>query len=486
MSNELGDQKVFYFIVLVSVLMAILYGFFAVTANPIIIGLAAALIVGLVLLVKPSLIVWLILLLSLLVTGLLPLCFDFLATKAAWGVSLLGFLLMFIALSRVALSQNAQKFTPAFIWIALAFMIYTLINSLIQWNSFSDVVGGFKRYFQVWGLIFALCWLVFDEHNMSHLQVFIVIIALIQLPFALYERIVYVPIREAQQYLYPGMIPLDVVGGTFGASLTGGGASGEMATFLIMMLAFLLARRMEGLVTTNRLILLVLIITAPLFVGETKVVVIMLPLMFLVLYRREMIKRLHYWLMGMIVVVSFTMAAGYTYLSQSDKAIEEVIDTTFNYNLYEHGHGGYHLNRTKVLTFWVDQQGFHDPISFVFGNGLGSSHGGGYIAKHYPNHGIGLTAASTLLWDTGVFGFCLFIAIFVLAWRCADQLWRESAEPTIRADAAAIQAALALFVFYIFYRIGVLEILSFQVIFALLLGYLGWLHRRHVLMKSNK
>ena len=43
-----------YFIVLVSVLMAILYGFFAVTANPIIIGLAAALIVGLVLLVKPS------------------------------------------------------------------------------------------------------------------------------------------------------------------------------------------------------------------------------------------------------------------------------------------------------------------------------------------------------------------------------------------------------------------------------------------------
>ena len=286
MSIELGDQKVFYFIVLVSVLMAILYGFFAVTANPIIISLAVALIVGLMLLVKPSLIVWLILLLSLLVTGLLPLYFDFLATKAAWGVSLLGFLLMFIALSRVALSQNAQKFTPAFIWIALAFMIYTLINSLIQWNSFSDVVGGFKRYFQVWGLIFALCWLVFDEHNVRHLQVFIVIIALIKLPFALYERIVYVPIREAQQYLYPGMIPLDVVGGTFGASLTGGGASGEMATFLIIVLAFLLARRMEGLVTTSRLILLVLIITAPLSVGETKVVVIILPLIFLFLYRR--------------------------------------------------------------------------------------------------------------------------------------------------------------------------------------------------------
>ena len=36
------------------------------------------------------------------------------------------------------------------------------------------------------------------------------------------------------------VVPIDVVAGTFGATLYGGGASGEMATFLIIVLAFLL------------------------------------------------------------------------------------------------------------------------------------------------------------------------------------------------------------------------------------------------------
>ena len=57
----------------------------------------------------------------------------------------------------------------------------------------------------------------------------------------------------------------------------------------------------------------------------------------------------------------------------------------------------YYLNRTTVLTFWAEKQGGHDPISLVLGNGLGSSHtfAGGHVAMRYPNHGIGLTAAST-------------------------------------------------------------------------------------------
>ncbi len=103
----------------------------------------------------------------------------------------------------------------------------------------------------------------------------------------------------------------------------------------------------------------------------------------------------------------------------------------------------------------------------------------------YPGYGIGLTAASTLLWDMGVFGSGLFITILALAWRCAGRLRRESTLPTVRADAAAIQAALALFGFFLFYRLGVLEILSFQIVFSVLLGYLAWLHRRHVVAMAD-
>jgi hypothetical protein len=98
----------------------------------------------------------------------------------------------------------------------------------------------------------------------------------------------------------------------------------------------------------------------------------------------------------------------------------------------------------------------------------------------YPSYGIGLTVASTLLWDLGVLGLLLFLSILVLAWRTAGRLRQETTEPLVRADVAAIQVALPLFGFFIFYKPSLLETLSFQIVFAALLGYLAWMHRRHV------
>jgi len=126
----------------------------------------------------------------------------------------------------------------------------------------------------------------------------------------------------------------------------------------------------------------------------------------------------------------------------------------------------------------------------VFGNGLGSAQASstimpGHVAQRYPGYGVGLTAASTLLWETGVVGFGLFIAVLALAWRCASRLRRFSADPAIRADASAIQAALAMFAFYLFYRATLLDTLTFQIVFATLLGYLAWLHRQHLLSTTQ-
>lgn len=222
-STDLGNQKIFYVIALASVLMAMLFGLFAVTANPIIISLAIALIAGTVLLVWPEWIIWLILSLGLLVVGLIPLYFDFIATKAAWGVSLLGFFLMFIAFIKVAISPSIGKNTPAFIWAAFGFLVYALLNSLIQLHSVGESLSGFKRYFQLWGLIFALCWIVFDKQEIRRWQIFVLLVALVQLPFAIYENIIFVPLREGLQNSVRDMIPIDVVAGTFGSSLTGGG-----------------------------------------------------------------------------------------------------------------------------------------------------------------------------------------------------------------------------------------------------------------------
>lgn len=485
-SPDLGNQKIFYIIVLAGVLLAVLFGLFAVTANPIVISLAVALIAGTVLLIHPVWIIWLILSLGLLVTGLLPLYFDSFASKATWGVSLLGFLLMLIALTKVAMSPSARKGTPTFVWIALCFLVYALLNSILQWHSMGEIFGGFKRYFQMWGILFALCWLAFDEIEIRRWRMFFVILSLVQLPFVVYELIVFVPLREGLRNSFPFMVPIDVVAGTFGASRTGGGSSPEMAIFLIITLTFLLAHRMENNLSINKLFLVFPFVLLPLFLGETKAVIIMLPLMFLVLYRHQMLARLHYWLMGLIFITLLAISAGYTYLSMSNKSMDEQIESTLSYNIGDVGYGGNYLNRTTALTFWAERQGIHDPISLVFGNGLGSSHAmGGHVDKRYLTYGIGLTSASTLLWDLGVFGFGLYIAILVLAWHCAARLRRESSLIEVKADAAAIQTSLVLFGFFLFYRIGLLENISLQIVFTVLLGYLAWLYREHVLAMTD-
>jgi len=471
-------------VMVASLLMAILFGLVSTTANLIFISFAVALFVGGFLLNRPVWIVWIVLLSGLLVLGVVPIYDESLDSKTGWAISLLCFILMSLAFFKSFTTPETRKGTPSFIWLLLGFFVYAVLNSLVQCYSTEEFIGGFKRYFQLWGLLFALCWIAFDERHIRVWRKFFLIVALVQLPFVVYELIALVPLREGLVDSIPGMVPIDAVAGTFGASIYGGGNSGEMSTFLVIVLAFLLSQRMQNTLSLGRFVLLIPWVLAPLFLGETKVVIVMLPLSFMVLYRRELLARPHYGLVALTIGILLAVCMGYAYMSISKMSLDELIADTLRYNVYEAGYGSNLLNRTTVLTFWANQQGAHDPVSFIFGNGLGSSHQnpegqGGHIEARYPFYGIGLTGASILLWEMGVFGCGLLIAIFSCAWSTAGRLYRESIHPLVRADANAIQTALSLFVFHLFYNPGLLEVLSFQIVFAAMLGYLAWLYRRH-------
>ena len=464
-------------------ILATFFGLLAATANPVFVSVGAGLLVGTLLLAKPDWNIWIILVFGLLVTGLLPIWFDWLASKAVWGISLLGFILLLSAVFRAISVPETVRGTPIFVWLILVFMIFTLINSLAQSSSLYELASGFKRYFQVVSLLFALAWFGISERQIRRWRVFFIIVALVQLPWALYELIELVPIREAISYTY-GIVPIDVVAGTFGAGIYSGGSNADMATFLIIVLTFLLAWRREKLIRFSRYQLLLLFVLPPLFMGETKVVIILLPLMFLTLYRHDLIARPHHALLMLTMGTLLTVTTGYAYLSfgKKEQSIDAKITATLDYNIYEKGYGSLSLNRTSVLTFWAEKQGIHDPISVVFGNGLGSSHDstGGSMARRYQGYGISLTAISSLLWEQGLVGTVLFLAILAFARHTAGRLRRKAVKHWMRADAAAIEAILPLFAFYLFYRLTLLEALPFQIVFYSLLGYLAWLHRQHI------
>jgi uncharacterized membrane protein len=78
------------------------------------------------------------------------------------------------------------------------------------------------------------------------------------------------------------------------------------------------------------------------------------------------------------------------------------------------------------------------------------------------------------------------MSTLALAWRTAGQLRRGAVESWIRADAAAIQAAIALFAVHLFYALSLIELLSFQVLFFTLLGYTALLYRQHISSTAGK
>jgi hypothetical protein len=466
---------------LFSTFSALLAGLAATTANPIVILLIISAFGGIFLLLRPKWTMWIVLTLGLFISGTLPLWIPSLS-KLGWGVSMLGLLLFAgAAFEQITRYQNKSK-TPLFIKIALVFFAYTLIISVIQWYSPGELFSAVKRYYQVWGLMLALAWLAFSAIEIQRIQRLIFYIALVQLPFALYELLKFVPMRKGFVGIINGIVPVDIVAGTFGGEILGGGNNAEMATFLIIIFAFLLSRWRNGLLTTRRLISYSLPILLPLFLGETKIVVVLLPVMFLGLYGNQILRRPIQGLVTIGMTASLTILAGYVYVVIIiNKPLQYVINDTIGYNFEARAYSTNNLlNRTTVISFWWKKH-LTDPAHMLFGHGLGSAQSGGasnipgHIAEHYLRYGIDLTGAAQLLWETGLLGFSLYILIILTAWFLAKKLLQKTTDVNFLADLAAIKAVLPIFFIYLFYRGALLETLTFQIIFFLLLGYLAFI-----------
>lgn len=456
-------------------LLAVFFGVLASTADPTLIGLAVGLIGGIALLAAPGLCVEV-----LLVVGLTSGFFLSLAGagsgKIGWGLAVLGLLLLALSLFRLVTSVAG---TPGFIGLAVAFMLYSCLTTILQLHSLAEFIAGFKRYFQTLGLALALALLPFPPERYERWLRILLAIAVGQLPFALYERFVLAAARGN------GAEATDVVAGTLGANMVGGSANAQMAAFLILALAFLFSRWREGLVRTRVLITLGTLCAIPLGLGETKIVVLMLPVVWAVLVRKDVILRPARTILQMGFVALATIALGSIYVGMNDRSADEVLSETLRYNTGSGGYGQYLLNRSSALSFWWAANGGSDLAAAFFGHGLGSSYSSvsnlvpGHLAVRFKAYGIDLTTASSLLWDTGLLGAALYLAMMAGAWISAARLYRAAGPPAVRADALALQASIAVLTTFVFYDNALVNYLPFEVISAAVLGYLGHLARRH-------
>lgn len=270
--------------------------------------------------------------------------------------------------------------------------------------------------------------------------------------------------------------------GTFGSSLEGGGGNNVMAAFLVMVLAFLGALWQEQRLATQRWLVLSFFVMLPLFMGEVKISVVYLLLLFLVLGYRHFAKS---WLqavlaaLGALVVIVSLVTVIAIFFSKG-KSPDEFVEKVVAYNFGETGMANYELNRTSVFVFWWQEHGLSNVVQTLIGHGIGSSFAAGQglvsgrMHEQYPTKGIGLTAASQLLWDLGIVGVLLFAVMFIAAWQTAGVVEKRTENPDVRAGMRASRVALMILALWYPYKATIMISPAAQVVFAAVFGYIAY------------
>ena len=459
-------------------ILAVFFGLVSFTADPMLIGMAIGIFAGPALLLVPEFVVWVILVASLLM-GILSSSPQF--GKATWAVSLLSMLLLVPSLLNVL--WNKKRHLPFFLWLALAFMGYAILLTAFQWYSAGEFLAGFKRYFQAFGLMLALVMYPFPETTLARWKKFLFSVALLQFPFALFELLVLVPMRTGGHISSEAT---DIVAGTFGANLIGGSPNSVMVIYVFIACAFLIARKRAGLLAGRQFWIWLVICALPLFMGETKVAVFMIPLVGIILMKKEIFRSPLQFFAALLIIAILTLGLAYFYITVIiGSNLHDVLKATLAYNIGSHGYSqGQLLNRFSSITFWMHKQNWGDPTGFLVGHGIGASYTAttgtsGHIGAAYPGYGINLTAVSTLLWDTGLVGTLFYASIFIAAWFTAEHLAARTTSTTVIADLQAIQAAIGLFMLSLFYSDSIVNLLPMEIIYAVVLGYLGYLVNQH-------
>ncbi|MCZ2080434.1 MAG: hypothetical protein LC130_36160 [Bryobacterales bacterium] len=462
----------------------ILTGYVIASGRPIPIALVLGVIGGIAMLNTLPIAISTVLIGVLLLSG--PL-FMFLPAleKGAWLFSVMGFFLTGAAMLYATVGRERfLRPPPPFVGMAIVLLAAGLLSIAYSDGPLMEGVRAGKRYFQFFGLLFIFAVVPFPASLVRRWWGFLLAVALLQLPFALFQRLVLVPMREGM----PDVVPIDIVVGTMEGNLNGAGSSSVMVLFLSFMLFYLLAAVREGVVTGRRFALLAAILAVPFALGEVNLIVVLLPLALAASYQ-DLIRRQPFRIMlAAALALPLLGLLGWIYLSMQagtgqplDLKLEEII----SYNFGQAGYYGRGLNRTSVYAYWMAHQSISDPIGFVFGHGLGSSFGSitelnpGHMDRTHAGMFIGLTTASSVLWDLGVVGLLLILSLFLSAIRYAYRLTLTARPGFDRAFCRALYVmALMLFVM-LFYSDAAISVPSQEVLAAFTLGLIAWRWRWH-------
>jgi len=472
------------------VLFGIASGLIIASQNLVLMALAGGAVLSLVLLNAPAIAVWIVLFGTLVVTG--PLLFHFRELdRVPWIFSVLGIFLFIAAFLHAGLVRRGERGpVPAFVVLGVVFVVYVIATMLWSTVPLANAGPGARRTVQYWGLLFALALIAFPDRTVGRWILFMVVLGLSQFPYALYQRFVVHPTLE-HNYVF------DSIAGTLEVSWNGlGGASGVLAFMQILLIAGMFAAWREKLIGMPKLALATVLLMIPMAIGETNVLFIWMPLALSAVFADVIRKRPLVFLGGATLFGALMVGFASIYLvtqqaqtssrqnASREQTFEERIRDVWEYNAGRRGYtDATDLNRITVIPHWFQNNGLSNPIQATFGHGVGAAFGSHEVRTplrdRFGERSIDLLTVSSFLWDLGLVGTSIYLAVLVLAMRSAYRLTLRCRAGPDRAIGRALFAGTVMLFTLNFYNNAVVNVASQQVIAMLILGLTAWMERRY-------
>lgn len=468
-------------ILIAAVVLAVIGGLAAALGAVLLVGVIAAVAVGIGVMIFPKLHLLFGMIFALVVTGILEFFFYF--GQANWLSSVLVASMIVPVAMRVVGATDQRHGITAFGAVLAAYVAALLASSAINQISVIQLVVGLRNYLPYIGVALLLVYGGFSVDFVRKLVRGLLLIALLQVPVALYQHFVIAPARVAIR----GAVGRsdEAIVGTFGGSVVTGGYTGEMAAFLVMSVLFVVALWREGLLKGWITSVLALLLLTPIFLAETKIALLLLPILALIAFGSDIRRSPATALAGIIGATVLMAALGgvyaFKYWQSSGEAAQQLLYSFDPDFMVTPDHRG----RVGTIVHWYQSNvSAGQYVGSIIGHGVASSLEGSStigIGSAVQKYGLGLDAhaMSRLLWDGGLLTLTLFVVLCARTAYLASKLMSEANDARDRAGLTfALVASVAMFLM-LPYQMSVLGGSAMQFIFWFVVGYVEYMRRGH-------
>ena len=370
----------------------------------------------------------------------------------------------------------------------LTFIILSLCATVLQSGIVTAIVG-FKNELALSLVMFCMLLGMFRESQLHRLTRLFYWLFYVQFPLAIYQVLVVVPKRVA---LRGEDEKWDSVVGTFGGDPMSGGNTAAMGMFCLLIMLLKVSEFKHGICSFKSMATHIVLAFFLCVVGEVKFVILLSPFLLALLWimpayvsgiSKVTLRSLMIIAAGMVVLIFAAitiLASNYSSAFGGDptkSALSVFIDSLgyiFDTNyIMESGE----LGRFTTIFFWLQHNELFGPGGMLFGYGLNATNSGSTVSPGYIGAWYHLildsTALSMLLWEVGIIGVILFIAMIasiLVGMRPKETFSRYDLK---REDLQLLSSAPAFYVF----AIGCLLSLPYSQILMIIpmLQFLLWL-----------